>query len=190
MSNTVSALNGASYDGFVQVRELGLQGMITLRGDLSAAPIRKAATGVAGVDMPGQGRAHVTGDRGIAWMSPDELLILLPYADVDSALGEMEKHLKSFHHLAVNVSDARAMFELSGGPGVREVVAKLSPVDMSEQGFQPGQFRRTRMAQVPAAFWMPDADSVRIVCFRSVAQYMFDILKGAAAPGSEVGYLA
>jgi sarcosine oxidase subunit gamma len=32
--------------------------------------------------------------------------------------------------------------------------------------------------------------NARVVCFRSVAQYVFDLLKGATAPGSEVRYLA
>jgi sarcosine oxidase subunit gamma len=49
-------------------------------------------------------------------------------------------------------------------------------------------FRRSRLAQVPAAFWMPDAETFQIVCFRSVARYMFDLLSIAAQPGSEVGH--
>ena len=67
-------------------------------------------------------------------------------------------------------------------------MAKLVPVDMSTQAFVPGQFRRTRMAQVAAAFWMLDEETIRIVCFRSVAEYVFGLLKDAAEPGSEVGF--
>jgi sarcosine oxidase subunit gamma len=44
------------------------------------------------------------------------------------------------------------------------------------------------MAQVAAAFWMVDAQTIQVVCFRSNAQYMFDLLKVAAQPGSEVGF--
>jgi len=190
MSEAVSALQGASYDGIAQVREIGLQGMITLRGDLGNTALKKAAAAATGQDMPGQRKANVKDDSGIAWMSPDELLILVPYDAVDARLEALGKALAKQHHMAVNVSDARAVFELSGGPVVREVIAKLCPVDMAVGTFGPGDFRRTRMAQVPAAFWMPDENSVRIVCFRSVAQYVFDLLKGAAVPGSAVGYLA
>ncbi|MGC1503573.1 MAG: sarcosine oxidase subunit gamma, partial [Sulfitobacter sp.] len=53
--------------------------------------------------------------------------------------------------------------------------------------FNGTMFRRTRLAQVPAAFWMPDAETVQIICFRSVAQYVFDVLNVAAQCGSEVG---
>lgn len=186
MSNAVSALNGASYEGFVRVEEIGLQGMITLRDDLASVKVKNAVTGVTGVDMPGQREANIIKDQGIAWMSPDELLVLTPYDEVEDKLALIEKALKGQHYLAVNVSDARAVFHLTGS-GVREVIAKLCPVDMSPDAFGPGQFRRTRMAQVPAAFWMPDAQTVQIICFRSVAEYMFNLLKTAAEPGGEVG---
>ncbi|MEO9629184.1 MAG: sarcosine oxidase subunit gamma, partial [Sulfitobacter sp.] len=49
-------------------------------------------------------------------------------------------------------------------------------------------FRRTRMGQVPAAFWLREDGVFEVICFRSVAQYMFDLLSVAAQPGSEVGH--
>ncbi len=191
MSEAVSALMGVAYDGIASVRELGLQGMITLRGDLASPKIKNATTAVAGVDMPGQRGINTVMAEGeenaIAWMSPDELLILLPYLAVPSALAVIEKALGDAHALAVDVSDARAMFEVKGA-AAREVLAKLAPVDLSPEAFQPGEIRRTRLAQVPAAFWMEDDQTFRVVAFRSVAGYVFDILKAAAAPGSKVGY--
>ncbi len=191
MSNTVSALNSASAQGFAAVRDMGLQGMITLRGDLSAAPIKKAVKAAAGGDMPGAGHISLTGTGSAAWMSPDELLIVVPYADVDAKLAEIGTAMGDAHHLAVNVSDARCMFAVSGEDAlVREALAKLMPVDLSPAAFKVGQFRRSRMAQVPAAIWMASDGEARVVCFRSVAQYVFDLLKGATAPGSEVRYLA
>jgi sarcosine oxidase subunit gamma len=35
---------------------------------------------------------------------------------------------------------------------------------------------------------MTGADSFRVVCFRSVAGYVFGLLEAAAAPGGEVGF--
>jgi sarcosine oxidase subunit gamma len=66
-------------------------------------------------------------------------------------------------------------------------MAKLCPVDLAPGSFGPGQIRRTRLAQVPAALWMDSDDSFRIVCFRSVAQYVFDVLRTAANSQSAVG---
>ncbi len=191
MSNSVSALNGASAKGFATVRDMGLQGMITLRGDLSTAGIKSAVKTAAGGDMPNAGHISLSDTGSAAWMSPDELLIVVPYVDADSKLAEITKGLGDAHHMAVNVSDARCMFAVSGDDAlVREALAKLMPVDLSPAAFKVGQFRRSRMAQVPAAIWMAGDGEARIVCFRSVAQYVFDLLKGATAPGSEVRYLA
>jgi sarcosine oxidase subunit gamma len=187
MSNIVSALDHAIYAGIVDIRELGLNGMITLRGDLSAAKIKSAAKAAAGVDIPPQGQIKTGKDGSIAWMSPDEVLVMCAYDAVPDTLAKMHKALAKTHALAVNVSDARAVFEVRG-PRAREVMAKLCPVDLSSDAFTTGMFRRTRMAQVPAAFWMPEEDVFQIVCFRSVADYAFSILKMAAQPGSEVGY--
>ena len=135
--------------------------------------------------MPQQRQINTEGERGIAWMSPDELLILCPYGEVHDRLADLQGKLAKQHALAVNVSDARAVFQVTG-VHVREVVAKLAPVDMHPDHFTAGMFRRTRFAQVPAAFWMPNDQTARIICFRSVAQYMFDLLKVAAQPGSDV----
>jgi len=186
MYNSVSALQGKAYEGIVELRELGLRGMITLRGDLASAEVKNAVTGVSGVDMPGQREIRLVEETGAAWMSPDEMLVLVPYDEVGTRLETMQAALASVHHLAVDVSDARALFEVRGAK-VREVIAKLCPVDMAEDAFGPGQIRRTRMAQIPAAFWMVDDETVQVMCFRSVAEYAFNLLQDAAQPGGEVG---
>ncbi|WP_113910479.1 sarcosine oxidase subunit gamma [Roseovarius dicentrarchi] len=191
MSNSVSALNGASATGFATVRDMGLQGMITVRGDLSATAVKQALASALGGEMPGAGHINPSDSGHTAWMSPDELMVLVPYASADAKLAEITDGMGDTHHMAVNVSDARCMFAVSGDDAlVREALAKLMPVDLSSAAFKPGQFRRSRMAQVPAAVWMAGPGEARIVCFRSVAQYVFDLLKGATAPGSEVRYMA
>lgn len=187
MSEPVTALGGASAEGIARISEGALQGMITVRGDLAARAVQKAVTGVAGVDVPGPGQANFSDAYGICWMSPDELLVLCPYDAVDANVAKMQDKLSDAHAMVVNVSDARAVFSVAG-PAAREVMAKLAPVDLSPEAFTPGMFRRTRLAQAPAAFWMQDADAFRIVCFRSHAQYVFDLLKTAAHPASAVGF--
>lgn len=189
MSNAaVSALNGATAQGFARVEEMGLQGMITLRGDLASDKVRKAVKDATGQDVPAL-RTINAGDSGaVAWMSPDELLVMVAYDQVNETLAQIEAALAGDHFLAVNVSDARAMFRVTGnGAGAREALAKLCPVDMTPGVFEPGTFRRTRMAQIPAAIWMPDGETVQIVCFRSVAEYTFNLLRDAVADGGEVG---
>ncbi|MEM9575894.1 MAG: sarcosine oxidase subunit gamma family protein [Pseudomonadota bacterium] len=187
MSDPVTALNGAAFSaGIATIDEVPLQGMITLRGDLSDTALTQAVNVVVSGDLPERGTARIDSDTGVAWMSPDELLILCAYADVASVLESMQQALGKSHALAVNVSDARASFRISG-PHAREVLAKLCPVDLSPAAFGPGMFRRTRMAQVPAAMWLCGEDSLQVICFRSQAQYVFDLLSVAAQEGSDIG---
>ena len=189
MSEAVSALQGAVSEGFARIEETGLRGMITLRCNLASGALAKALKAVLGAKVPGQ-RRIVDGAGGrVAWMSPDELLILCAHDRAQAMVGELAAALGREHALVVNVSDARAVFAVSG-TGAREVLAKLAPVDLSDEAFQPGEIRRTRLAQVPAAFWINQDGRFEIVCFRSVAQYVFDILKVSAEPGGEVGVLA
>lgn len=188
MSEARSALPGAAFAGLVRVEEAGLRGMVTLRADLAEAKVRKAVKATVGVDLPAIRRAVVDGDRGALWMSSDELLLLLPHGDAPAAVAALSKALEGVHHLAVEVSDARAVFRLTGELDVvREVLAKLTPADLSPGVFGEGEVRRTRLGQVAAAFWIEEG-GVTLVAFRSVSRYVFDLLSNAAAPESAVGY--
>ncbi|MFZ3581260.1 sarcosine oxidase subunit gamma [Loktanella sp. DJP18] len=185
MSEPITALRARETHGSVQISDAGLRGMITLRGDLSKM---KAVCKDFGVAVPGMREALFKSDAGVLWMSPDELLILLPYGDVPDALGKIAKAQKGQHHLAVNVSDARALLRVEG-PFAREVIAKLAPVDLHADAFAPGQVLRTRLGQIAAAFWMTDARTFHVICFRSVADYAFDLL-AASADAGPVGHFA
>mgnify|MGYP001042425399 FL=1 len=119
-------------------------------------------------------------------MSPDELLVMVPYAQAAEVVDQIDKALSGTHYLAENVSDARALIFVEG-PYAREVIAKLAPADLHPDSFKPGDFRRTRLGQVAAAFWMRDEDTFEVICFRSVAGYTFDLLAASAQAG-EVGH--
>ncbi|PWE33993.1 sarcosine oxidase subunit gamma [Maritimibacter sp. 55A14] len=190
MADAVSAVGGAEFRGAVTVREVGPTGMITLRGDLGSDAVAKAVKAATGLGaVPGEREIGLDGDKGAAWMSPDELLILVPYAEAEKAVTAMEKAPGKAHALVVNVSDARAHFRISGA-GVREVLAKGAPVDLSPDAFGAGTIRRSRVGQVAAAFWLSDTDCFDLVCFRSVGEYMFTWLSTAGAKDSLPGYLS
>ncbi|MFD1508790.1 sarcosine oxidase subunit gamma [Lacimonas salitolerans] len=189
MSEAVSALAGATFDGLVQVHEAGVEGMITLRTQADNPQLAVALRDVAAVDMPPQRGIVAAGETAVAWMSPDEWLVMLPYGQAQDGVARLRSALAGTHHLVENVSDARALFVLSGEDArLREVLAKLAPVDLHPDRFGPGEMRRTRLAQVPGAIWMPQAGQARVVCFRSVARYVFDLLSVAASPGSSVDH--
>ena len=129
MSEPVTALNGATYAGVARIAELPRRGMITIRGSQESAAL-VAAVGAAsgGLDMPGPGEAVIAADRMLGWMSPDELLLMLPPAEVAGALAALAEGMAGEHYLAVEVTDARALFSISGeGAVAREVLARLNP---------------------------------------------------------------
>jgi sarcosine oxidase, subunit gamma len=181
MSDPVSALNGASFNGFATIREIGPLGMITLRAK-GLKSLDKAIKAVTGTKTPAQRRIEVNGDRACGWMSPDEYLLILPYAEVTNALSTLAKSLAGQHYLAVDVSDARAVFRIEGDKAA-DVLRKLSPVDFDN--LAPGELRRTRTAQVAAAMWQQD-QWFTVVCFRSVAGYVMGLLTHSAQPGGEL----
>ncbi|SMP35264.1 sarcosine oxidase subunit gamma [Shimia sagamensis] len=187
MSEAVSALNGASFEGFAKVEETGLRGMITVRGDLTSKEMAAAVKTATGAAVPVQRKVAVGGSGVVAWMSPDELLVVVDYDQAEATVVQMNEVLSGVHALVANVSDARAVFRLSGD-GSRDVLAKLAPVDFAQDAFGSGGIRRSRIAQVPAAVWGNDDGSFEIICFRSVAQYVFDVLKISAQSGGEVGF--
>ncbi len=176
-----------SFQGFVTLAQSSPQGMLSLRGDLGSATLKSALKNLTGLAVPTSGSIALKPPYGLGWMSPDELLILLPHVQATAAVTRLSADLKNSHYLLVDVSDARAVFTLTG-TGAGEVLAKLTPADMSARGFAPGRIRRSRIAQVPAAFWQSAPDQITLVCFRSVAEHVFDLLKNAADPQARVGY--
>lgn len=153
-------------------------GMLSLRADLSD-PAIGAAVAACGLTLP-ERRQIRTSDAGrMAWMSPDEALILCETSATPALIAALGAALDDTHHLLAEVSDARARFAIEGS-GARLVLAKLCPVDLAPGQMEPGQIRRTRLAQIAAAFWMTGPERFELVCFSSVAGYAARALTGAA----------
>lgn len=182
MSDPVTALGLARFDGFAAVAEIGPLGMITLRARADTPGLAEAMRGAVGLSLPDRRRILTEGERAIGWMSPDEWLLILPRSEVAAALSRLREELAGQHHLAADISDARAVFRIEG-PKAAQVLMKLSPVDHAT--LAPGELRRTRAAQVACAFWRDEA-GYTLVCFRSVAAYVMGLLTHSAQPGSEL----
>ncbi|SFA69995.1 sarcosine oxidase subunit gamma [Poseidonocella pacifica] len=163
--------------GIARIEDVEGYGMVSLRVSAETA-LRRA--------RPQRGQACWEGETTTLWMSPDELLFLCPRAEVAGLLRDLAQDLAGVHHLAADVSSARALFDVRGRNAL-EVMAKLMPIDLSPQKFSPGRVRRSRIGQVAAAIWMQQDGALRVICFRSVADYVWDLMVDAARPGTEVG---
>ena len=169
---------------YVAIARAEASGMVTLRADLAAAKVRAALKAVLKVEVPAVRRIVRAGASGAAWMSPDEALLFCPAGTAAAVAAALAVRLKGVHHLAADTSDLRAHWVLDGA-SVREVLAKLSPADIG--ALEPGEIRRTRLAQVAAALWLETPARAHVLAFRSVADYVDALLAQAARKGSEVG---
>lgn len=155
-------------------------GMIAIRADLDRAG--DAIAEAAGLAVPRMTRIVTDGSRALGWMSPDELLLVLPTADLSDAITGLADALAGEHALVADVSDARAVFDVTG-PHAADVIRKLMPVDLD--GLPPDGLRRSRAAQTAAALWRIPG-GFRLIGFRSTADYLRLILENAAIPGSRL----
>jgi len=170
------------YHGFAMIEQVAPGGMVALKGDLADPALAGALQQVPGLAVPGQ-RRWTAGPGGRAlWMAPDELLLMVP--DAAGAMAALQPCLGGAFVTLADMSDFRAMFRIRGAHS-RDVLAKLCPVDFSD--LSTGDLRRTRAAQVAALLWCEGAEDWGLMCARSVAGYMADLLATAARPGGEVG---
>jgi sarcosine oxidase subunit gamma len=160
------------------LRPAGPIGMVAIRGDL--AEIGDAVAHVTGCALPEPRLSTASGTDRLLWMAPDELLLLCPPAEVEARVGALADSRGKVFATVVDVSDARIAYDLTG-PDAGDALATLTPADLT--ALAPTEIRRTRLAQIPAAFWRIE-DGYRIVAFRSVATYLHDLLANAtgAAP--------
>lgn len=169
--------------GFAAVAEAGPQGMITLRADLADPALAAALAGAGLPGVPAQRKVIIAEAATVAWMSPDELLIVMPHAAAPGMVATLSAALSATHALVAEVSEARARFLISG-PKAVHVLMKLCPVDFPKMA--KDEIRRTRAAQVAAAIWRSGEEEWSLVCFRSVSAYMAELLRQSARHGSEL----
>lgn len=182
MSKVLADMHGAVAEGFARVEVMPPQGMIQMRGDLSS-PALVAALHRLGLAVPGPRQVVALGDVSVAWMSPDELLLLIPHASAAGQTQALAQAMAGEHALVVDVSEARAMFRISG-PRADQVLMKLTPADVLS--LPAMEMRRSRVGQVAGAFWRTGPEAIHLITFRSVADYVFRLLETSARPGAEL----
>ena len=167
------------------VRRVLSTGMITVRGDLRSPRMQQVLESASLGKIPQTGKFCTDNDRFIAWMSPDELLLIVPGDVVAELAASLSQELVSLPGLAVDVSDARVLFEIVS-PAVRDILAKETPADMLPSAFGHNTVRRTRLGQVAVAIWLPKPGQARLVCRTSEASYVEELLNSScssAVPG-------
>lgn len=189
MSEPVSALGGRRVEPRpgLTLQDMGVRGQITLKADLEIEAVAKAIEAVAGAVPDRLGAAFVEDGRGAVWMAPDEALIFVPLAEVHDALAEFGHALGDVHHMALDVSHARAVVRLTG-PDAAETLAKGVPVDLRPAAFPVGHARRTHLGGLAVGLWRRDERVWEVVCFRSFAHHLMGWLERTGVAGAELGH--
>lgn len=167
-------------EALARITELKDLGMVQIRADLER--LGPVIAGSTGVGIPAPTSTEANGDRTLVWMSPDELLLVLPRDQAVAATKALVQALGTEHSLVLDVSDMRAAFSVEG-PKAAQALMKLCPTDIAAMP-QDGA-RRTRAAQVACGIWRKGEGFV-VVGFLSVRDYIAGILAGASRPGTDL----
>lgn len=176
------ALSDAAPEGLgITLTVMPLRGMVTVRSDLSEGALAAAIETATGCTMPENRKAVMAGDNSVLWMSPDEVMVFCAYGKAGEIVSALNDAMGDGHMLAVDVSDARAIFRLEG-ENDRHVLGKGAPVDFAPGHFVAGDVRRTRIATVAAGIVMVSENIYEVFCFRSYAPYLWNWLVEASHP--------
>lgn len=173
-------LGGAAFEGLARIAEAPARDMLTVKGP---PDVLADAAGALGAAVPAPLRFEDGEGGRAAWMAPDELLLGLPPGRGAGTAARLASRLERRHALVADVSHARAVL-LVEGVAARDVLAKLTPVDLRPAAFGPGAFRRTRLGQVAAALACEAPDRIEVLAMRSVADYALGLLRAAADPAA------
>lgn len=143
----------------VSLREIAPGQMTSIAPYKGKAVALSAALGQAhGLDWPAPGR--MTGAEGgrLIWFAREMTLLIGP--EPDPALAA--------HAALTDQSDAWAVLQLAG-PGARDVLARLCPLDLRAQVFGPGHTARTALGHMTASVSALEEDLFWVMVFRSMA---------------------
>lgn len=172
----------------ISITEILDRGMIDLRGKPENGSFAAAVESVLGIALPRQPRTSVvTGDLSVLWLSVDQWQVQCPRDQTGDLVRRLNEALADIPSLVVDMSDARTVLRLEG-EGVREVLMKGAPVDLTAPAFNRGMVRRLRFGELAAMVHMVGEapDVVDLFVFRSYAVFAWDWLVATAGEAAQV----
>ena len=175
----IFALIGAGFfaviTGFV-ARRLFCQG-----GDATMLPAVRKHTGCG--TLPDNNRIVTVGDRQIAWLGPDEFLLLCEAGSEADLHSQLSLDLGGVHAAVTNVTDSLCALDLRGA-AIRKVLAKGCSLDLHPSKFTAGDCAQTMLAHAGVTLIAQDENRFTLICRTSFAPYVADWLMDA---GMEYG---
>jgi sarcosine oxidase, subunit gamma len=172
----------------VSVTEIVDRGMVDLRGNPDNGPFAAAVESVLGLRLPRQPRtSSAAGDLSVLWLSVDQWLVQCPRQRSGDLARDLNQALGDTPSLVVDMSDARTILRLEG-EGVRELIMKGAPVDLTAPEFGKGTVRRLRFGELAAMVHMVGEapDVIDLFVFRSYAMFAWEWLIATGSGAAEV----
>lgn len=153
--------------GSVTLHEIG-HGAITSLAPFRGreAAVSRALEAQIGARFPAPGRSTGKAGARAVWSGVGQALVLGPrLAPIDGAA-------------MTDQSDAWACVALEGA-AARDVLARLTPLDLRVAVFRRGHAARTELAHMPAVLLRTGAERYEIMAFRSMARTLVHDVDGA-----------
>jgi sarcosine oxidase subunit gamma len=165
----------------VRLRELQFLGKFILRADPHEAvePLRTAL----GLGLPFDALTSSTaGETSFLWMGPDEWMLVTSPDEAIALAGTAHSALAGIHHQLTDVSDYYTVVEVAG-PKARELLMKLTTLDLHPRAFRPGMVTGTIVGRANATVWeLAEAEGAgvfRLFIRWSMADYLWCLLADA-----------
>jgi sarcosine oxidase subunit gamma len=177
LADRAAATAAAGAPGAVALKLLPVNTQIDLRGNPGDRQFTDGVRTAIGFDLPRESnRAATASERTALWLSPDQWLILAPFAERVAVLDKLRSSLAGQHVSIVDVSANRVVLELAG-PKARETIAKGCGLDLHPRVFGPGHCAQSLVARSQALIWQTDdAPTYRLLVRPSFAGYVADFL--------------
>ncbi|MEV4732699.1 sarcosine oxidase subunit gamma family protein [Saccharopolyspora sp. NPDC049426] len=175
-------LTDASVPGALHLSEVSFTAQVTLRVDPKSPAAERIGTAL-GTMLPNQaGQVSRTERLLIAWLGPDEWLLVGPEGEADRIQATVAEALGDEHGAVVDVSAHRTIIEVAG-PKAAELLAKGCALDLHRRSFGPDRCAQTLLARTGVLLLCRDAEPPHYWIFvrASFARYLADWLRDAAA---------
>jgi heterotetrameric sarcosine oxidase gamma subunit len=169
--------------GAIRLAEMPFLGKFILRADPDEAVERLREA--LGLGLPFDALTSSTsGETAFLWMGPDEWMMVTGPGEAEARVEQASAALAGTHHQLVDVTDYHTVIAL-GGPRSRELLMKLTTLDLHPRAFRPGMVTGSVFGRANATIWQTIDDGAeggpefRLFVRWSMADYLWCLLADA-----------
>lgn len=165
----------------VRIEERPFLGHFNLRGSYADTAFARAVEQAVGVALPIEPNTTSSGDDlSIAWLGPDEWLIMTAVDSGNEVRARLERALAGMHTALSDIGCGQTTVSVSG-PAARALLAKVCTLDLHPRVFGSGQCAQTQLAGATVILLHTgEPPGYEIVVRRSFADHLWRRLEDAA----------